>query len=129
MNILEERVSKLEEQLTQALQENQQLRQENQQLKLRVEELEEKLNTNSSNSSKPPSQDPYRKKRSKRTPSKRKQGGQPGRKGAFRKTFPKKEVTEVLEINPTKCPECKESNFKESPVRTEVRQVADLLSN
>lgn len=133
MNILEERVHKLEEQLTQALQENQQLRQENQQLrqenqqlKLRVEELEEKLNTNSSNSSKPPSQDPYRKKRSKRTPSKRKQGGQPGRKGAFRKPFPKKEVTEVLEINPTKCPECKGSNFEESPVRTEVRQVSDL---
>ena len=42
-----------------------------------IVELKEKLNTNSSNSSIPPSQDPNRKTR-KSKPSGRKQGGQPG---------------------------------------------------
>jgi len=106
MNILEDRIQQLEERLAQALQENQQL-------KLRIEELEEKLKTNSKNSSKPPSQDPYRKK-SKRARSERKQGGQPGRKGMFRKPFRKKDLSAFIEINPTKCPECKGSNFKKS---------------
>ena len=60
MNTLEARIQQLEEQLSRALQENQQL-------KLRIEELEEKLNTNSKNSSKPPSQDLYRGKKSKKS--------------------------------------------------------------
>jgi len=126
MNTLEDRIQQLEERLAQALQENQQLRQENRQLKLRIEELEEKLNTNSKNSSKPPSQDPYRGKRSKRARSEKKQGGQVGRKGVFRKPFRKEEVSEIIEINPIKCPECKGSNFKDPPVRTEIKQVVDL---
>ena len=119
MNTLEARIQQLEEQLSRALQENQQL-------KLRIEELEEKLNTNSKNSSKPPSQDLYRGKKSKKVPSERKQGGQVGRKGVFRKPFRKKEVSEVIEINPKKCPECKGSSFKNPPIRTEIKQVADL---
>jgi len=118
MNTLEERIQQLEERLAKALQENQQL-------KLRIEDLEEQLKTNSKNSSKPPSQDPYRKK-PKRARSERKQGGQPGRKGVFRKRFRKKEVSKTIEINPTKCPGCKGNCFKESPTRTEIRQVADL---
>ena len=58
--------------------ENEALRRENQQLKARIRELEEKLSANSSNSSKPPSQDPFRTKRSSE-PSGKKPGGQPGR--------------------------------------------------
>ena len=79
MNTLEARIQQLEEQLARALQENQQL-------KLRIEELEEKLNTNSKNSSKPPSQDPYRGKRSKRAQSEKKQGGTSRKKRSIQKT-------------------------------------------
>ena len=62
------------------------LRQENKQLKLRVLELEAKLEKyenpkNSGNSSVSPSQDPFRKTKSLRGKSKRKPGGQKGRKG------------------------------------------------
>lgn len=66
--------------------ENELNRQENEQLKLRVGELEAKLEKyenpkNSGNSSIPPSQDPFRKTKSLRGKSKRKPGGQKGRKG------------------------------------------------
>ena len=132
MNALENRIRDLEERLAKALEETDRLRSENEQLcqeknrlKIRVEELEEQLKTNSKNSSKPPSQDPYRKSRS-RKKSERKQGGQPGSKGAFRKRFSKECVTEVVEINPTSCPCCKGKAFDPSPLRTEIRQVADL---
>jgi transposase len=45
-------------------------------LRAEIKSLREQLNTNSKNSSKPPSQDPFRPKRDS-TPSGRKQGGQP----------------------------------------------------
>lgn len=50
------------------------LRAENEALKNRVKELEEKLNTNSHNSSKSPSQDPYRTRRGKKNSSGKKAG-------------------------------------------------------
>ena len=53
------------------------LRQKNELLETRVKELEDKLSTNSRNSSKPPSQDPFRPK-SPRKSSRRTQGAQPG---------------------------------------------------
>ena len=55
---------------------------ETQDLKKRVTELENRLNKNSQNSSKPPSSDPpYKKPSKKGKNSKRKQGGQKGHKG------------------------------------------------
>jgi len=105
--------------------ESQQLGQENKLLRLRIEELTEKLKTNSKNSSKPPSQDPHRKSRPGKK-SERKQGGQPGRKGAFRKRFTKEEVSEVIEVNPINCPCCNGKSFDSLPLKTEIRQVADL---
>jgi transposase len=72
--------------LAQVLEEIKLLRQENEQLKLRVAELESKLAKyenpkNSGNSGVPPSQDPFRKTKSLRGKSKRRPGGQKGRKG------------------------------------------------
>ncbi len=49
-------------------------------LEKRVKDLEDKLNTNSSNSSKPPSQDPFRASK-KKTPTGKPEGGQKGHKG------------------------------------------------
>ncbi len=59
---------------------------ETQDLKKRVTELENRLNKNSQNSSKPPSSDPpYKKPSKKGKNSKRKQGGQKGHKGQQQK--------------------------------------------
>ncbi|NGX58859.1 MAG: hypothetical protein K940chlam3_01767 [Chlamydiae bacterium] len=57
------------------------LRAENRALRKLVKDLEEKLNTNSYNSSKSPSQDPNRSRKGKKKPSEKKQGAQKGRKG------------------------------------------------
>jgi len=55
---------------------------ETEDLKNRVTELENRLNTNSQNSSKPPSSDPpFKKPQKKKSKSKRKRGGQKGHKG------------------------------------------------
>ena len=77
----------LAQQLKEALAEIQTLKAENQALKAEIKELKEKLNTNSSNSSKPPSQDPFRSPR-KKTPTGRSQGTQKGHKGHSRQLIP-----------------------------------------
>ena len=57
------------------------LRTEVVQLRKKNESLEEKIRTNSKNSSKAPSQDPHKKKIIKKKKSKRKQGAQNGHQG------------------------------------------------
>lgn len=57
------------------------LKEENTALKARVAELESRLNSNSQNSSKPPSSDGYKKKPAFPKKKKGKQGGQRGHKG------------------------------------------------
>ncbi|RMG72146.1 MAG: IS66 family transposase, partial [Bacteroidetes bacterium] len=71
-----------------------------------IQRLEEKLRTNSSNSSKPPSSDPNRKSRSgKQKGKKRRRGGQPGHKGRHRELLPESEVDEVVDCDPgEECP-------------------------
>ena len=81
------------------------LESENQQLKLENQALHEKLNTSSNNSSKPPSQDPFRKTRSNR-PSGRKQGGQPGHPGHPRHVYPTEQLSKVIDLKPETCPSC-----------------------
>jgi transposase len=88
-------------------------------------ELREKLNTNSNNSSKPPSQDPFRKTRSLK-PTGRKQGAQPGHPGHKRYVYPSEQVTTVIDLKPDTCPHCGPVNFEQSPVSVECRQVIEL---
>ena len=69
----------------------------------KIAELEERVNKNSQNSSKPPSTDGYQKPspKSLRRPSGKKQGGQPGHKGST--LHIDKEPTETVSHMPEKC--------------------------
>jgi transposase len=87
--------------------------------------LREKLNTNSKNSSKPPSQDPFRKSRSTKSTGK-KQGGQPGHPGHKRKVYPIDQVTTTIDLRPNTCPHCSGTNFNQTPISVEIRQVIEL---
>jgi hypothetical protein len=72
-----------------------------------VEFLKERLNTNSRNSSKPPSQDPPgTAPRPARKKSKRKRGGQPGHKGHARVLFPPEQCTRIEDHRPEACRRC-----------------------
>jgi transposase len=84
---LEQRIEKLEESHTQLLK--------------RVEQLEQRLNQNSQNSSKPPSSDPpYQRPERKRRKSKRRRGGQKGHKGHRQQML---KPSEVVTIDPGPC--------------------------
>lgn len=118
-------VAELKRLLSEALSENQILKAENQSLRAEIKELKEKLNTNSSNSSKSPSQDPFRKPKPK-SPTGKRIGGQPGHKGHTRHLVPTEQVQTFHDVKPTSCPNCASSVFDDVPVRTEVRQVVEL---
>ena len=106
--------------------ENRILRKENKVLRKRIADLEERLNTNSRNSSKSPSQDPYRKRAGKRAPSERSQGAQEGHEGYTRSLVPPEEVTEFRDIHPLECPHCGGVDFILAPLCIEERQVTEL---
>jgi len=72
----------------------------------RIAVLEERLNRNSRNSSKPPSSDPPWQKPSKGHHSKRKHGAQPGHEKHERQLVPAEKVTETVELKPTECEAC-----------------------
>ena len=83
------------------------LLQQSEQLHQRLVALEERLNQNSGNSSKPPSSDPPNAPpRPKRTPSGRKVGGQPGHVGHTRPLKPLDQVQDVIQLRPTSCGAC-----------------------
>ncbi len=76
-------------------------------LQHRVAELEERLNQNSRNSSKPPSSDPPNAPpRPARPSSGRKAGGQPGHAGHTRPLKPLSQVQTVINLRPTTCAQC-----------------------
>ena len=102
-----------------------QLEAENRLRKAKIFELEEKLNTNSRNSSKPPSQDPFRAKRSS-TPTGKKPGGQPGHPGHARQMYSLEQVSKLVELKPQDCPNCGPSTFEADPVSIECRQTVEL---
>jgi transposase len=104
---------------------NQELQLANQELQLANQELRERLNTNSKNSSKPPSQDPFRKRRSAQSTGKN-PGGQPGHPGHKRTLHPPEEVTSTIDLRPQSCPHCKAAAFDGESVSIECRQVVEL---
>lgn len=89
------------------------------------QELKEKLGTNSSNSSKSPSQDPNRKSRCSK-PTGRKPGGQPGHAGHKKTIYPAEKVNTTIEVKPELCPGCTSWVFERIPIAIEIRQVVDL---
>jgi transposase len=119
------REAELEVLVTKCLLDNQRLRDHNQQLQRECNALRDRLNTNSRNSSVPPSRDPFRKKRQRKR-SDRKQGAQPGHKGHQRAVFPPDQVGRVEEILPKACPSCGSTKFDSEPVSVEARQVVEL---
>ncbi len=79
----------------------------NRRLEARVEELEQRLNRSSRNSSLPPSQDPpSAPARPKQPASGRKPGGQPGHGGKNRPLLPLERVDELVEHWPQRCRAC-----------------------
>jgi transposase len=84
-----------------------QLRAEVAQLKATVEELAQRVGRNSHHSSQPPSADPpHALRRSRREPSGRRPGGQPGHEGQTRTLSPVEEVDVVIPVKPVRCPRC-----------------------
>ena len=75
-------------------------------LERRVEELEEQVRANSTNSSKPPSADPPGTPRRRHASSGHKPGGQPGHPGHSRKLLPPEAVTHREDCFPPECRKC-----------------------
>jgi len=86
------------------------------QLSQRISELEEQINKNSRNSSKPPSSDPPdRPVRPNHVPSGRKAGGQPGHAGHGRSLKPVEQVDRIVDVRPLSCGECGQLLLGEDP--------------
>jgi transposase len=100
---------------------------DNKKLSTRILELEERLNTNSSNSSKAPSQDPYHKARHPQS-SGRKPGGQPNHPRHTRKMVPLEQVNQVVEIIPGSCPRCGAGMSAADSILVTHRQVVELTT-
>ncbi len=103
--------------------ENKILRQENATLKVENLELKTRLNSNSRNSSKPPSSDGYRKKPAFPQKKNGKQGGQKGHKGHTLQQVADPDI--MIKCNPDKC-NCGHKFTKDQLVLSETRQVFDL---
>src|SRR5882724_4476506 len=105
-----------------------QLRAEVAQLKATVEELTQRLRRNSHNSSQPPSADPPQARiRSRRAPSGRRPGGQPGHEGQTRALVPVEAVDVLIPVKPMQCPRCQHPLRGEDPA-PERHQVAEIPS-
>jgi len=94
----------------------------------KVAMLEERLRQNSSNSSKPPSQDPPSMKRAVKKPTGRARGGQPGHKGVARELLPSDQVDHTVEVKPEVCHGCGERLEGEDahPGRHQVIEIPEI---
>lgn len=99
-----------------------------QRLEAAVQHLTEKVQQNSRNSSRPPSSDPPQAsgKRSRREPSGRRPGGQPGHEGHTRALVPVEEVDVVVPAQPARCRHCQHPLQGEDP-QPQRQQVTELL--
>ena len=86
-------------------------------LEATVQQLLERLQQDSRNSSRPPSSDPPQgmKPRLRRVPSGRKRGGQPGHQGQTRMLVPIEEVDTVVPVKPRQCLHCQHPLQGEDP--------------
>jgi transposase len=96
-------------------------------LSARVAALEERVGKSSRNSSLPPSSDAPRSatRRSKRQPSGRKSGGQPGHEGHGRSLLSRAQVDAVVEVRSLACAACSALLLGEDPAPGR-HQVADI---
>jgi hypothetical protein len=93
------------------------------------EQLLEKVNRTSENSSSPPSSNPpgFEKKLPK-TKSSKKRGGQPGHKGNSRDLYPIEECSEVIDHHPEECANCRASLRGEdtNPYRHQIIEIPPI---
>jgi transposase len=106
---LEKRVQSLEATVAKLVEENKRLKAE-------IRTLQERVNTDSSNSSKPPSSDPPDRKRNSSKPkSKRNRGAQPGHPDQQRKLYPPDQVDFFVQCKPDRCAKCADRLSGEDP--------------
>src|SRR3954452_2176911 len=95
-------------------------------LERRIADLEERVNKNSTNSSKPPSSDPPSVKRRPPVPaSGKKRGGQPGHRHQPRALVPPEQLRQVIECRPPECRRCGDElrGDDPEPIRHQVAEV------
>ena len=100
------------------------IRQENEQLRVEIEKLRARINANSTNSSKPPSSNPFIKPKSLRVKTGRKPGGQPGHKGSTLKISQTPDV--ALEHKIDTCSHCGCDISTQTTAAYKTRQVVDV---
>ena len=107
-----------------------QLHQENQALRERLSQLEERLNQNSKNSSRPPSKDALGFQRAKEaSKSERKRGGQAGHQGHQRSLYASEDCTTLEDVKPRVCQQCGMALVGEdaSPYRHQVVEIPPVV--
>jgi transposase len=95
-------------------------------LERRIADLEERVNKNSTNSSRPPSSDPPSvKRRPSAAPSGKKRGGQPSRRHHPRALVPPEQLRQVIECKPEGCRRCGHELHGDDPepIRHQVAEV------
>ena len=98
-------------------------------LQEQVRSLQERLDSNSRNSSRPPSADPIHLKRQPpRTPSGKKRGGQPGHKRSTRPLVPPDQLADTVTCKPAACSGCGEAldGSDPQPIRHQVAEVPPI---
>ena len=96
----------------------------------RIADLEERLNKDSTNSSKPPSTDPPSVKRRPPAPSTgKKRGGQPGHQRRARPLVPPEQVRRVIDCKPPECRWCHQQlrGNDPEPIRHQVAEVPPVV--
>jgi transposase len=97
-----------------------------QSLQEQVAQLTERLNQNSTNSSRPPSSDPpHVKRRPPKTAAGRKRGGQPGHARQQRPLVPPEQVKQSIPLMPSSCRKCGQALHGEDP-QPRTHQVAEI---
>jgi transposase len=104
----------------------QQYEQRLQALQQQVAQLTERLNRNSTNSSRPPSSDPPHVKRRPPKPSSgRQRGGQPGHARQQRPLVPPEQIKQTIPVKPSACRKCGQALHGEDP-QPRRHQVAEI---